>query len=194
MIKAIIFDCFGVVLTDALQAIRSDLALRNPQGAREVSDIIAADNRGLMEPSESREQIAAIMGITTDEFRSRVAAGEVRDEALLNYVLDLRQSFKTAMLSNIAGESLQRRFPGNELAVYFDEVIASAEIGFAKPDHQAYEIAAERLGVMPAECVFTDDREGFCVAAGDVGMHPILYKNFAQFSTELRELLKKLQG
>jgi hypothetical protein len=39
MIKAIIFDCFGVVLTDALQEIRSELEQHNPRGAAEVSDI-----------------------------------------------------------------------------------------------------------------------------------------------------------
>ena len=189
MIKAIIFDCFGVVLTDALQEIRSELEQHNPRGAAEVSDIVAANNRGLMEPYESSERIAGILGVSVQEFKARVAEGEVRNNRLLAYILELRKRYKTAMLSNIAGSSLQRRFPENELALYFDEVIASADIGYAKPEPQAYEIAAERLGVQPSECVFTDDREGFCAAATAVHMQALVYTSFAQFHAELESLL-----
>lgn len=77
MIKAIIFDCFGVVLTDALQEIRAELARRDPAAAQEVRDIIAANNRGLMQPEESNARIAALLGTDSAALRSQVKAGEV---------------------------------------------------------------------------------------------------------------------
>lgn len=189
MIKAIIFDCFGVVLTDALQLIREELAQIDPDAARVVTDIIAANNRGIISPGESNERIAAILGVTVPEFRGRVADGEVKDDKLLSYIKVLRPQYKTGMLSNIAGSSLARRFPNDELADYFDVVVASGDIGFAKPEPEAYEITAERLGVRLDECVFTDDREVFCEAATSVGMHAIPYTNFAQFKHDLEALL-----
>ncbi|MCA9327640.1 HAD family phosphatase, partial [Candidatus Saccharibacteria bacterium] len=56
-------------------------------------------------------------------------------------------------------------------------------------EREAYMIAAEKLGVRLDECVFVDDREGFCDAATSVGMHAIVYTNFAQLRTELEALL-----
>jgi hypothetical protein len=115
--------------------------------------------------------------------------GETKNEPLLSYILDLRKSYKTAMLSNIAGSSLDRRFPNNELAQYFDVVAASADIGYAKPDREAYLHVADALGVRPEECLFTDDKEGFCTAATSVGMHSIVYTDFIQFKTALGKIL-----
>ncbi len=189
MIRAIIFDCFGVVLTDALQEVRTALAEHDSAAADKVTDIVAANNRGLVPPSESNAKIAHVLGMDADAYRALIAAREVRNSALLEYIQGLRKTYKTAMLSNIAGSSLERRFPDDELGVYFDEVVASADIGYMKPEPEAYRFVAERLGVTPNECVFIDDREVFCVAATSVGMQAILYTNFAQFRQGLESTL-----
>jgi HAD superfamily hydrolase (TIGR01509 family) len=189
MIQAIIFDCFGVILTDAMQSLRTDIQSKDPAMAQKVNEIISANNHGLIEPGESNAQIAQILGISVDELQSRVAGSEVRDEALLAYIKQLRPTYKTALLSNIAGSSLGRRFPHGELNQYFDAVVASGDIGYAKPEPEAYEITAERLGIRLNECVFTDDRELFCKGATSVGMQSILYKDFVQFKQQLEELL-----
>ncbi len=191
MIKAIIFDCFGVVLTDALLLVRQELQRDDPQAAAQVKDIITANNHGLMEPAESNKRIAEVLHISVDELKDRVAGSEVRNKELLTYISSLRKKYKTAMLSNIAATSLARRFPHNELDEYFDVVVASGEIGFAKPEPEAYEITADRLGVRLNECVFTDDRELFCDGATSVGMQAILYTNFAQFKQELNVVLSR---
>ncbi|PID30688.1 hypothetical protein CSA80_04505 [Candidatus Saccharibacteria bacterium] len=189
MIKAVIFDCFGVVITDALQEIRAKLARSDAAAAQEVRDILAANNRGLIDPQESNAKIAAILGVEAETLRAYIQAGEVRNVRLLQYIRDVKQHYKTAMLSNVARSSLERRFPDDELRVYFDEVVASAEIGYAKPDPEAYRITAERLGVAPEACVFTDDKLVFCEAAESVGMQAVLYTDFMQFRAELEQML-----
>ncbi len=189
MIRAVIFDCFGVLITDALQAIRDKAGARDATAVREISDVIAANNRGLIDPSESNERIATILGMTSKELRALVAAGEAKNEELMAYVQALRSTYKTAMLSNIAGSSLRRRFDEAELDTHFDVVVASSDIGFAKPEPEAYQTVADRLGVRCDECVFIDDRTLFCDGATAVGMQAILYTNFAQFRSELDKLL-----
>ena len=189
MIRAVIFDCFGVIITDALQAIRQELMRTNPEGAAAIKDIVAANNHGFIEPGESYDRIAAILGLSTPDFRRQVAKGEVRNDELLHYILQLRGSYKTAMLSNIAGSSLARRFPNDELSTYFDVVIASSDIGYAKPEPEAYEITADRLGLRCDECVFVDDRELFCEGATAVGMQAIVYTDFTQVTASLNRLL-----
>jgi HAD superfamily hydrolase (TIGR01509 family) len=84
---------------------------------------------------------------------------------------------------------LGRRFQLSELADLFDVVVASGDIGYAKPEAAAYEITADRLGVRLDECVFVDDREPYCEAARGVGMQAIVYRDFAQFQAELQAML-----
>lgn len=189
MIKAIIFDCFGVLITDALKVIRDELNKKDPNGAFEIDQLVRAANLGVIEPSESNQRIAEILGTTAEAYREQIRDGEVRDERLFAYILDLKRTYKTAMLSNISVPSLQKRFTSDELNTYFDTVVASGEVGFAKPGPEIYEITADRLEVRYDECVFIDDREHFCEAARACGMKAIEYKNFDGFKADLTTLL-----
>lgn len=189
MIKALIFDCFGVLVTDALQVLHNDLRQRDPAGAEEITSLIRASNRGIIDPKDSNKRVAAIFGTTVDDYAQQIRDGEVKNTELLAYITELHGRYKTAILSNISATGLAKRFSAEELAAGFDTVVSSGEIGYAKPDRRAYEIAAERLGVAPEECVFIDDREGFCVAASDLGMQSIVYTDFVSFKHQLEALL-----
>lgn len=189
MIQAIIFDCFGVLISDALDVLCSQLQTDNPDAITQIWSLIGQSNRGLMTSDESSTQIAKIFGMTLAEYRAKIAEGEVKDQALLDYILSLRKQYKTAMLSNIPAGSIYRRFSDEELQRYFDEVVVSGEMGYAKPEVEAYEIAADRLGVGPQACVFVDDRERYIDGAKEAGMQTILYRNYAQFRADLELLL-----
>jgi HAD superfamily hydrolase (TIGR01509 family) len=189
MIKAIIFDCFGVLLTDALQVICDELRARNPAAADQIRDLVRLSNRGVIDPEISSRQVADILGTTYDAYRQQIQEGEVKNTRLLAYVGDLHQAYKTALLSNIGKGSLLRRFSEGELAQLFDAVVASGEVGYAKPESEIYEITAERLGVRLEECVFTDDREEYCEGARGVGMQAIYFQDFEQFKRDLEALL-----
>jgi len=69
-------------------------------------------------------------------------------------------------------------------------VVASSNIGFAKPEARAYEITAEKLGVRLDECIMVDDVEAYCLGAEGVGMQAIRYQSFDQMKNELEVLLK----
>ncbi|MGA0894979.1 MAG: HAD-IA family hydrolase, partial [Ilumatobacteraceae bacterium] len=55
----------------------------------------------------------------------------------------------------------------------FDIVVESSEIGVRKPEPRFYEIACERLGVAPDDCVFLDDLGINLKPAAAMGMHTI---------------------
>jgi HAD superfamily hydrolase (TIGR01509 family) len=189
MIRAIVFDCFGVVISDALEVLTGRLRETDPEAARRVSDLVRQSNQGLADPTESSRQVAAVLGLTYEEYRAQIAAGEIKNTELIAYIRELRQSYKTALLSNIGAGSLKRRFTDAELTELFDVVVASGDIGFTKPAKEAYLITAERLEVPPAECVFVDDRSPYCEGARGVGMQTICYQDFTQFRTELATIL-----
>lgn len=188
-VSAIIFDCFGVIIDDALSAMTKQLETTDPESVERIRALLYRANTGQIEAEESSAEIAEIFGLTYADYRKKLQQYEVKDQVLLDYILGLRSTYKTALLSNIPNRSLLRRFTTEELDKYFDTAVASGEVGYAKPEARAYEITADRLDVRLDECVFIDDREGYCEGARAVGMQTILYKNFAQFRTELEAIL-----
>lgn len=186
MIKAVIFDCFGVVRPDNLLATYRHFGGDPEADAEFIHDTIQAANRGLI-PS-SRGVFAKYFGISEQEWMERITSGEPNDQELLAFIRSLRPKYKTGMLTNVGKGRVNELLKPEELAS-FDEIVASGDIGFAKPEHEAYEIVADRLGVRLDECIFTDDREDYCDGARTAGMQAILYKNFVQFRRDLATLL-----
>ena len=189
MIRAVIFDCFGVLITDALKGLRDELYERNPSAALEVDGLIRAANIGVLPVQQATERMAELLGMGVNDYRERIDGGEVRNLPLFSYILELKKHYKTAILSNISTHSLQKRFTEEELHRYFDAVVTSGELGHAKPGKEIYSVAADRLDVLPEECVFIDDREHFVRGATSVGMAGIVYTDFVQLRKELSLLL-----
>lgn len=191
MIKAVIFDCFGVIIADALEAIVADLRHTNPEVAQEVAAVINAANKGVISTETSRHRVSELLGIDEDTYVQKIRTGEVKDQAVLDYALELRAQYKTGMLSNMSNHGLNVRFAADELARYFDAVIVSGMIGYAKPEEQAYQAIADQLGVRLDECVMIDDRQDYCDGARSAGMQTVLYQSLPQLHADLPQILKR---
>lgn len=187
MIKAIIFDCFGVVITDGF-----DDAYRRAGGDPDldrgfITDVMYKSDSG--EIPTSLPLIAKRLGISEKSWHETVNNGRMVNYELLECVSELKNKYKTAMLSNIGSAGVRRFFPEGLLEKYFDPIIESGVIGYAKPEARAYEITADRLGVRLDECLFIDDREVYIEGAQHVGMKTILYENFDKFKKDLEVVL-----
>jgi putative hydrolase of the HAD superfamily len=72
----------------------------------------------------------------------------------------------------------------------FELVVDSGFVGCRKPEPEIYELTLERLGGVGAgECLFIDDTEVNCDAAGDLGMASVHYQNNDQAIPEIRGAL-----
>jgi putative hydrolase of the HAD superfamily len=90
-------------------------------------------------------------------------------------VWDIARAFraaggKTAILSNGIPEVMARVRATRPLEPVFDEVVISYEVGLAKPDRAIYELCLSRLGLLPRDALFVDDREENIAAAHAVGL------------------------
>jgi FMN phosphatase YigB (HAD superfamily) len=96
--------------------------------------------------------------------------------ANLELVERLRPPYKVSVLSN-ADCALRGRLE-HEMRIHhlFDDIVCSAEVGMAKPQAEIFELAAARLAVTPAECVFVDDWDQNVDAARAVGMTGVCYR------------------
>jgi HAD superfamily hydrolase (TIGR01509 family) len=67
----------------------------------------------------------------------------------------------------------------------FDGTVLSYQTNFVKPMLEAYQAAADSLGVTVEECVFIDDQERFVTGAREAGMPAIWYKDNQQLRADL---------
>lgn len=192
MIKAIIFDCFGVFIGNPYKFRAQELELADPVKFIELRDVNHASDRGYMTNDEATVRMAEILGISPEQFLNEQRSGEVRNDELVEYVNTLRPAYKLGMLSNVSGrDRLDIRFEPGQLDELFDVVVASGDEGTIKPEPQIYEIALERLGVLPEECVFIDDILENCEAADALGIHSIQYLGLQQTITDLEALIDR---
>jgi epoxide hydrolase-like predicted phosphatase len=192
VIKAIIFDCFGVFIGNPYKVRVQELEHTDPAKAVIMHDINRASDRGYLTPQESTEQMAELIGITIEQFLAEQIKGEIRNEALVSYVKTLRPDFKLAMLSNISSrDSLNTRFEPGQLDELFDVVVASGDIGSIKPEPLIYQTTLDQLGVLPEEAVMVDDIYEFCEGAKALGIHAIQYNSFTQATADLNALIDR---
>lgn len=192
MIKAIIFDCFGVILGDAKQMRLNELMHTHPEKVEEIRALYRAADRGYLTAEEISQAASEAFGISVEAFRAEQDRVEVQNVQLLEYIVSLRSRFKVAMLSNISSrQRLDMRFNPGQLDTVFDAVIASGDEGFIKPQPEIFHIAAERLGVLPEECIFVDDIAEFCQGARDVGMQAIQFISTEQAIADVTTLIDR---
>jgi putative hydrolase of the HAD superfamily len=67
-------------------------------------------------------------------------------------------------------EYLKQQFGSNLLADLFDHTFYSHEIGYRKPNREAFEYVLKAEGLKPAETLFIDDLENNVIGARQTGM------------------------
>ncbi len=186
-IKAVIFDCFGVLYTDSKQSLLDVVA---PERRQELQDLYTANNYGLYGHQDYLTQVAEIVGMPVDEVADYIAHEHHLNRELVTYISEqLKGKYKIGMLSNIGREWIDSFFSKHQLHELFDEVVLSGEEGIVKPNPAIFELAAARLGVQPAECVMIDDIPENCDGAIEAGMVGVHFQNNAQLLDDLEELL-----
>jgi HAD superfamily hydrolase (TIGR01509 family) len=161
------------------------LRATEPGKADQIVALVAVGAAGRMPAEVARAAIAELLGLSSSEYAARIKTEEVKNQTLLTFIKQLRLHYKIGLHSNVMRNGLEVRFPDGELTQYFDAVVASGDVGYAKPEAQAYELVADRLDARLDECIMVDDRDEYCAGARSVGMHAIQYQSFEQLQLEL---------
>ncbi len=187
MIKAIIFDCFGVLTTAPWSEFVGALPESQRDPARELNRAVDA---GFITRDKFFDQVHQLTGRTPQAVEEVINANEGKNTTLLNYIAHLKKHYKIGLLSNISSDWITKQLLSREEAELFDDIVLSFQIRMVKPDPRAYELTAGRLGEQINECVFIDDSPSNCEGARAVGMQAIHYQNFEQMKLELDTILK----
>lgn len=127
----------------------------------------------------------AIQGIGFDYFGVTAHDLEHPDPKILTLVARLRSNgYRVGLISNLAAEWIPA-FRATGIEVHFDAVVLSGESGFAKPDHRAFQLLAERLDVSLDELVVIDDQPGSFLGTENLPIIPVLFEDYASLMTVL---------
>lgn len=186
-IKAIIFDCFGVLTEDVWSAFCSGLG--DKEIARRAHELSHQRNRGFISETEFIEQVSEVTGKPADEIKLTVNNGLAKNHELLGLIQQLKKDYRIGILSNIASDWITKELLTPSEQELFDTMVLSFEAGMVKPDPRIYILACERLRVAPREALFIDDQASYVEAARQEGLTGIVYENMASFRAQLNELL-----
>lgn len=186
MIRAIIFDCFGVLTNAPWKEFLGSLPAAQQQPA---SDLNHALDSGFITLNEFLQKIEELTGMSPPLVEEIINPGPEKNTVLLGYIKTLGDTYKVGLLSNVSSNWISEVLLSKQEANLFSDMVLSHEVGMIKPNPKIYHLAAQRLGCEPGECVMVDDSEGNCQGAEAVGMKAIVYKNFVQFQQELSPLL-----
>ncbi len=105
----------------------------------------------------------------------------------------LRRHARLALVTNGVSDLQRRKLALAELEEHFDVVVASCDVGIAKPDPAIFEAALDALGVTASEAVMVgNDRERDVEGAVAAGIRPVWIQHGSPESGadlhELREL------
>ena len=192
MIKAIIFDCFGVLTTDGWHPFKNKYFAHDSDKAKEATKLNGLANSGQIEFQQFLNQVGDLAGLSAQQVHYEISRN-VANEKLFEYIKGLAVQYKIGMLSNAAQNWLGELFGPTRLE-FFDGIVLSCDIGVNKPQKGAYEAIASKLNVRPEECIFVDDLTSYLHGAEAVGMTAIQYTDFDQFKTELEAVLKNDQS
>jgi epoxide hydrolase-like predicted phosphatase len=145
-----------------------------------LEDLVPAVETGRMPVEEFNDRLAVVLSdgleqpIDAADLVSRLFRGATPDDRMIGVVRAARiQGIKTAMVSNTWG--IRDSSPWYDEA--FDAVVLSGREGVRKPDPEIFRLAASRVDVPTASCVFVDDLAANVEGARAVGMTAVFHRH-----------------
>lgn len=187
-VKAVIFDCFGVISLGQFMDFCHRYFEHGSTEIEKAFDILGAVEAGKTNHQAAYQQLSQLAGVTVDEVKSQLDFHQPWiNLQLLGFIRQhLKPDYKIGMLSNVEHDWPKENLTPEQNAL-FDEQILSFRFGRAKPDPEIYEYAANRLGVLPEECLFVDDILPYCQAAERVGMKSIHFVSTEQAISDIKQ-------
>lgn len=207
-LKGVIFDYGGVLTSPLLGTMDSFVdgdgidpesfrtAMRDWLGLSYGTDAeespVHALERGEIDVPDFERQLAARLTtvdggpVEADGLLTRMFSGFGAEPMMAEALRHAKQAgLSTALLSNSWGNE----YPREGWDELFDVVVISGEVGMRKPEARIYELAADRLGLAPQQCVFVDDLAPNIQGAAEVGMLGIHHVTPQETLDELEALL-----
>jgi HAD superfamily hydrolase (TIGR01509 family) len=181
LIRAVIFDCDGVLVDSEVLALEVELAILAEQGLNFEREDYVTRFMGL-----SHEAFHDVIDVEAKRRLGRTISNEIREEmarrlrqTMIAQLTEVpganeavaRVGLMKAVASSSTKEGLERKLRQVGLWPHFEPHVYSADhVANAKPAPDLFLHAAEQLGVKPADCLVLEDSVNGVVAARAAGM------------------------
>lgn len=186
MIRAVVFDFFGVVYSDEHNEWLS------ASGFQRTGEFAQASNpadTGQVTRDQFFARLSELGHQPVDTIKAKFASSSVINSSVIRLVLDLKNTgYTIGMLSNSNAEHLRELLEKNQIIGLFDSLTVSGEVGVAKPDQAIFKMMLTKLGLSADEVLFIDDNPSNTVAAESFGIKSIKFEDAAKLRQNLVEL------
>jgi putative hydrolase of the HAD superfamily len=187
-IKNILFDLGGVILDIDVQAtLQRFYELGFPAQLMQYphsmeTDLFFKYEIGKLSAAEFRDEIRKVAGVdmTDEDFHEAWTAMLLRiPRERCDLLQALSKRYDLYMLSNTSDlhapvfEQMFRDTAGMDMHDLFTKIYYSHEIGFRKPDRDAWEYVVRDAGIHPGETLFLDDNIHNIKASQELGFQAI---------------------
>jgi HAD superfamily hydrolase (TIGR01509 family) len=179
MVKAVIFDLNGTVLADeyvyggAFRKVLAHLGRKVDKTYPHIGGIGVEENwprlisKYHIRTSRPYDELARM---TQDAYLKDLPKVRVRS-GFIKFVRDIRKKgIKTALATSNTWWIVDKVFERLNLEDFFDCVTTKEEVSFNKPSPDIFLVTADKLGIVPSECVVVEDSLAGIEAASAAGM------------------------
>lgn len=182
MIRAIIFDFFGVIYSDPYNA------WLNNHGYIRGGEFLEASQKmdiGQIDMGEFFDLLSALSSQPAEAISKEFQSVNRIDYGVLKIITNLRENYKVGLLSNSPSDFIRGIIKENNLDKYFDEIVVSSEVGQIKPSKEIFDTIINSLGVKASEAIFIDDNKHYINGAEKAGLMSIQFLNMPQLVEDL---------
>ena len=199
MIKAIIFDFGNVLYNFTNEIFLEKVGKLNGKTRDENYKLIYQDSglpkkfeTNLITENEFYKEISKLceLNISLEELKEIYTRDKFTPVLSMNEIVkSLKNKYKIALLSNTSEWDYKCDIENTPEIQLMDTITLSYQVGAMKPKIEIYYDALKKLGLLPEECVYTDDIIDYVKAAEEIGMKGVHFKNSSDFLLELNKLL-----
>lgn len=95
------------------------------------------------------------------------------------------QGYRLFGLTNWSAVTFRKVMEEFDITGLLEDIVISADVHLLKPGPEIYRLLMDKHGLLPEECVFTDDHIENITGAAAVGIHGILFKSKNQLERDL---------
>jgi len=195
MIRAIIFDIGGVfIMPGTFRSLTGEYAKMMKMKKERVYNVFKKYWRmwrtGEINEDEFFMNFLQELGAKEDKETIRKMFYSIwkPENATFGIAQRLKKRYKIFALTNQSREVFGFLREKYGLDKIFEDIFASYNVKFAKPDPRFFEHMLKETGIKPEECVFIDDREENVKVAKKLGMKAIVFKNPEDTEKQLQKL------
>lgn len=194
MIKAIAFDCGGVLFPNDWNDDSFDIILKKLEIDRKKSNEIFLKHWPEIRIGKKSGDVffQDLLNVSTQKISfeelKELYYSCITKKDTFEVVEKLHEKYPRLPLYTLNDEGkewMDFRIAKFGLNKYFRDFITSGYVGYAKTDKRIYQILLERTGLKAEEILFIDDKENRLIPAKDLGYNTILFKNRQQLEKEL---------